>query len=233
HALAAATNEVVSLHVTEDIDVDINIYAADGKKVLLWLACNEGRQGAETHTAERLASQGIEVWLPDFLTAHFLPQGPSSIFKVAAEEVAAVIDVIYKKHAEKKLYLLAGGRASTALLRGIVEWEKQNPDNTLGGALLLYPRLNLLEPVPGTEPVYIKAVGQSKLPVLILEGEHTPNRWGLAHLSSRFALSADSVDYELLPRVRGYFYTRPDKTEAEQALSKKLPDIIKTQLDRF
>ncbi|MDH5393410.1 MAG: hypothetical protein OEY11_09515, partial [Gammaproteobacteria bacterium] len=42
HALAAATNEVVSLHVTEDIDVDINIYAADGKKVLLWLACNEG-----------------------------------------------------------------------------------------------------------------------------------------------------------------------------------------------
>lgn len=223
-------SETVTLSVAEGVDVDIAVYPATGKKILLWLACNEGSVGPETQAAEYLSKQGIEVWLPDFLTAHFLPQGPSSIYKVPGQEIAAVIEHMSKQQPGKKIYLVAGGRAVAPLLRGAVEWEKQAEHKALQGALLLYPRVNLLEPVPGNEPVYIEAVGKTRLPIMILEGERTPNRWGLPHLSGKLRQGGSKVSYELLPRVRGYFYTRAKKTPEEEALAGKLPELVFTHL---
>jgi hypothetical protein len=219
-------SETVTLSVAADVDVDISIYPATGDKILLWLACNEGSIGPETRAAEYLAKQGIEVWLPDFLSAHFLPQGPSSIYKIPGQEVAAVIELMTQERPAKDIYLVAGGRAAAPLLRGAVEWEKQAGHKALKGAIMLYPRLNLLEPVPGNEPVYIEAVGKTRLPLVILEGERTPNRWGLPHLSSKLKQGGSPVAYELLPKVRGYFYTRPKQTPAEQALAGKLPELV-------
>ncbi|MCK5336809.1 MAG: hypothetical protein KAQ67_11635 [Gammaproteobacteria bacterium] len=227
---SAYAGETISLSVSDEVDVDINIYPAKGDKVILWLACNEGHEGPEAKASKHLVKQGIEIWFPDFLSAHFLPQGPSSIYKITGEEVAAVIREISKRRPGKSIYLVAGGRANAPLIRGAVEWEKQSENNAIKAAILLYPRLNLLEPVPGNEPVYIEAVGKVKLPIVILEGERTPNRWGLPHLSSKFKESSVSVRYELLPKVRGYFYTRPKKTAAEKALSEKLHEIVYKQI---
>lgn len=225
--------EAVSLSISDNVDVDINIYPANGDKVILWLACNEGREGAEAKAAKHLLKQGIEVWFPDFLSAHFLPQGPSSIYKITGKEVAAVIGFIVKERPGKSIYLVAGGRANAPLLRGAVEWEKQSDNKSLQAAILLYPRLNLLEPVPGNEPVYIEAVGKAKLPIVILEGERTPNRWGLPHLTEKLKENSVSVSSELLPKVRGYFYTRPKKTPAEKALSEKLHEIVYKQISKL
>ena len=230
---SAYAAETVSLSVSDEIEIDISVYPAKGNKVLLWLACNEGREGPETRAAKQLLKQGIEIWFPDFLSAHFLPQGPSSIYKIPGKEVAAVISLIAKERPGKSIYLVAGGRANAPLLRGAVEWEKQAANKPLKAAILLYPRLNLLEPVPGNEPVYIEAVGKAKLPILILEGERTPNRWGLPHLTAKFKESSISVSYELLPKVRGYFYTRPKKTPAEKVLSEKLHEIIFKQVTKL
>lgn len=223
-------SETISLSVSEDIEVDISVYPADGDKVILWLVCNEGREGPEAKAAKYLVKQGIEIWFPDFLSAHFLPQGPSSIYKIPGKEVAAVIKMIVKERPGKSIYLLAGGRANAPLLRGALEWEKNENNKPVKAAILLYPRLNLLEPVPGNEPVYIEAIGKVKLPVVILEGERTPNRWGLPHLTAKFKESSSTVTYELLPKVRGYFYTRPKKTAAEKALSEKLHEIVLKQI---
>ena len=111
---------------------------------------------------------------------------------------------------------------------------KKNENNKpVKAAILLYPRLNLLEPVPGNEPIYIEVIGKVKLPVVILEGERTPNRWGLPHLTAKFKESSIAVTYELLPKVRGYFYTRPKKTPAEKALSEKLHEIVLKQIIKF
>ena len=221
--------DLITLTITDDIDVDISVYSAKGDKVILWLACNEGREGPETRAAKLLVKQGIEIWFPDFLSAHFLPQGPSSIYKIPGSEVAAVIEKIHKERPNKSIYLVAGGRANAPLIRGAVEWEKK-ATKPLQAAIMLYPRLNLLEPVPGNEPVYIEAVGKTKLPVVVLEGERTPNRWGLPHLMGKLKQSGASVSYKLLPKVRGYFYTRPQKTDAEKRMTDKLHEIIYTQI---
>ena len=231
---AQATNSI-SLVISDEIDVSIAIYSATNNrnKILLWLACNEGSEGTETRSATQLNKRGIDVWLPDFLTAHFLPQGPSSIYKIPGTEIAAVINEIVKQRPAADIYLVAAGRANAPLLRGAVEWEK-NPDNkALKGMLMLYPRLNLLDPVPGNEPVYIEAVGKTRLPIIILEGARTPNRWGLPHLKKALEKNGSSVSFSILPKVRGYFYTRPKKTKAEEALSKKVHELILNNLSKL
>lgn len=230
----AFANENITVTVADDIDVDINVYPAEGKTVLLWLACHEGSEGAETRAAEKLVKQGIETWFPDMLSAHFLPQAPSSIYTIPGEEIAIIIDRVFETHPDSSIYLVAGGRAAAPLLRGAVAWEQHHAkSHSLAGAILFYPRLNLLDIEPGKEPVYIEAVGQAKLPIVILEGERTPNRWGLPHLTGKLKQASAFVHTDLIPKVRGYFYTRPSKTADEAAMTEKLHELIVTHLKDF
>lgn len=227
------TTETIS--VNNETDVDVSIYPAKGDVLFIWLACNQGSEGAETRSAAVLVEHGIEVWLPDMLSAHFLPPGPSSIYNIPGEEIAVIIDAAIEKTGKKHIYLVAGGRAAAPLLRGAVAWEKKRVEGSqqLSGALLIYPRLTLLKPEPGTEPVYIEAVGKAKLPIVILEGERTPNRWGLPHLTAAFRKNSVFVTSSLIPKVRGYFYVRNDATPAEQAMSQQLPYLIMDHLSNF
>ncbi len=227
------TTETIS--VNDEIDVDVSIYPAEGDVLFIWLACNQGSEGAETRSAAVLVEHGIEVWLPDMLSAHFLPPGPSSIYKIPGEEIAVIIDTAIEKTGKKLIYLVAGGRAAAPLLRGAMAWEKRHAAETqrLSGALLIYPRLTLLKPEPGTEPVYIEAVGKVRLPIVILEGERTPNRWGLPHLTAAFRKNSVFVTSSLIPKVRGYFYVRNDATPAEQAMSRQLPHLLISHLSDF
>lgn len=224
-----------TISVSDEIDVDVSIYPAEGDVLFIWLACNQGSEGAETRSAAVLVEHGIEVWLPDMLSAHFLPPGPSSIYNIPGEEIAVIIDAAIEQTGKKFIYLVAGGRAAAPLLRGAVAWEKQHGENSqrLSGALLIYPRLTLLKPEPGTEPVYIEAVGEARLPIVILEGERTPNRWGLPHLSAAFRKNSVFVHSALIPKVRGYFYVRNDATPAEQAMSRQLPHLLMSHLSDF
>ena len=221
------------ISIDDEIDVEIDIYQSNGDKVFIWLACNQGSEGAETRSANVLVKQGIEVWLPDMLSAHFLPPGPSNIFKIPGEEVAAIIDEVVNELPGKSIYLVAGGRSAVPLLRGAYSWEKRNPDKNLAGAIVFFPRLTSLKPEPGKDPVYIDAVGKVRLPVIILEGERTPNRWGLPHLLKQFRKNSGLVHAELLPKVRGYFYVRGDATPAEQEMTLKLPQLLISHLKEF
>lgn len=232
HAVEVITE---TISVSDEVDVDVSIYPADGDVLFIWLACNQGSEGAETRSAAVLVEQGIEVWLPDMLSAHFLPPGPSSIYKIPGEEIASIIEAAIQTTGKKSIYLVAGGRAAAPLLRGAVAWEKQHATDkqVLTGALLMYPRLTLLKPEPGTEPVYIEAVGEARLPIVILEGERTPNRWGLPHLTAAFRKSSSFVHAALIPKVRGYFYVRNDATPAEQAMSQQLPQLLMSHLSDF
>lgn len=224
-----------TLSLNEDIDVDINIYSTEGDKAFLWMACNQGSEGAETYSAAILAEHGIEVWLPDMLSAHFLPPGPSSIYQIPGEQVADIIDKLHSQLSDKKIYLVSGGRAAAPLLRGAHVWEKRHAkDNKkLAGAILLYPRVTLKKPEPGKEPVYIEVVGKVKLPILILEGERTPNRWGLPHLKQQFQKGSRFVESDLIPKSRGYFYVRKDQTEAEQSMTRQLPFFLMSHVEKL
>jgi len=119
------------------------------------------------------------------------------------------------------------------VIRGLADPRIKNAQSKLRGALLITPRINKKTPQPGSEPVYIDEVGASVHPIRILEGERTPNRWGLPHLGNALARSGSEVSSGLIEGVRGYFYLRDDQTEAEIEMTQNLDRLIHDNIGKF
>ncbi|MEA3292143.1 MAG: hypothetical protein U9Q71_07585 [Pseudomonadota bacterium] len=223
--------EIRTVALDDETEVDIRVFPASGEVLLLGFNCDEGVAGREELTAAQLADDGIEVWMPDMLSAYLLPNLSSSVGKIPAQDVVTLIEAAYRATG-KRTYLIAGDRATDLLLRGVVASEAGKPaaEGALAGAVLLFPRLLAGEPDPGKEPVYVDAVGKTRLPLLVLEGGHTPNRWFLPHLVAALRAGGSPVDARLMPDLRGRFYNRPDADMTESTAAEQLAGLIKASL---
>jgi hypothetical protein len=94
----------------------------------------------------------------------------------------------------------------------------------------MFPRLFKEEPVPGKVPEYVDAVGKTRLPIMLLEGERTPNRWGLNTLSHELQKSGSVVTSKVIPDVRGYFFKRQDANRSEDVVTSQMAGLIKVSL---
>ncbi len=224
--------EIESLVLSEDAEIDILHIGETGNTALIWFACNQGEETTEFETARNLVTLGYQTFFPDMLSAHFLSPTPSNIGKVSSQEVAKVIQHIIEESDTQKIYLIGGARAAVPVLKGLAEKDIKS-EARINGALLITPRINKLTPVPGSEPVYIDAIGQSQHPIRVLEGERTPNRWGLPHLKQRLAESGSTVSTALIKGVRGFFYLRNDKTPDEEKATHELHRIIDTNIQQL
>jgi hypothetical protein len=223
-----------SFDIGNDIQIDILQIGSHAPVSIIWFACNQGDETAEYEVARKMAAGGnYQFFFPDMLSAHFLSPTPSNIARVPTVEVAQVINHIAETTSAARVYLIGGARAAVPVLRGLSDNSVIAHTNKLHGALLITPRINSKSPEPGAEPVYINAAGLSQHPIFILEGERTPNRWALPHLSQALSASGSKVQYELIEGVRGYFYLRSDQTEQESEMTQKLDQIIDTSLHKL
>ena len=94
----------------------------------------------------------------------------------------------------------------------------------------MFPRLFKEEPVPGKVPEYVDSVGKTRLPIMLLEGERTPNRWGLNTLSNELQKSGSNVTSKVIPDVRGYFFKRQDASSSEDVVTSQMAGLIKVSL---
>ncbi len=219
--------ELRNIEVADETEIDIRVFAADGGRLLLGFACDEGAGPAEEVTAAQLAMDGIEVWMPDMLSAYMLPKMPSS---VRALPTASVLSIIRAAQATgKQVYLIGSGADSELILRAAASAEALGGTGATG-AVLFFPRLHEGKPEPGVEPKYVAAVGATKLPLIVLEGERTPNRWGLKHLTQALGKGGSKVHSKLIPEVRGYFFKRDDPTMPEAVVSSQLAGLVKASL---
>ena len=76
----------------------------------------------------------------------------------------------------------------------------------------------------------VDAVGKTRLPIVLLEGERTPNRWGLNTLSQELQKSGSKVIAKVIPQVRGYFFKRPDANRSEDVVTSQMAGMIKVSL---
>lgn len=211
-----------------DTEIDIRIFPASGNVLLLGFPCDEGKSIAEEKTAISLAEDGIEVWMPDMLSGFMLPKVRSSLSGITTEALTALINEATKTG--KKVYLIASGPDTELVLRGASNWEALNKNTPLSGAVLMFPRLFKATPVPGKAPEYQDVVGKTKLPLLLLEGERTPNRWGINSLSHELQKSGSPVKSKLIPDVRGYFFKRQDANRSEDVVTSQMAGLIKVSL---
>lgn len=230
-AFALAEAEIETLEIGDEAEVDIRVFKADGDKLLLGFACDEGKSVSEEATAMSLAEDGVEVWMPDMLGGYMLPKTRSSIYSIPSEGLYSVIERAMETG--KKVFLIASGPDTELVLRVANEWEAKHDGEAAGlaGVVLMFPRLNEGEPAPGTEPEYVEAVGKTKeVPLLVLEGERTPNRWGVKHLTTALAAGGSHVHAKLIPDVRGYFFKRQDANMPEEVVTTQLAGLIKASL---
>lgn len=219
--------KIVNFETQDDNDIAIRIFPANGDVLLLGFACDAGNAIQELKTASSLSKDGIEVWMPDILTSYMLPRLKSSVEKINSSNISDLIDLA--KKTGKKVYLIATGSDADLLLRGVAKWESKNK-KALNGAILMFPRLNDGAPKLGMKPKYKKSVGSTKLPMLVFEGERTPNRWGLKNLKKALKSGGSEVYTKLIPDVRGYFFKRKDINLSEETVTMQLAGLIKASL---
>lgn len=228
--LHADDSRLVSLDLKDGTSIPLRIYAAAGDTLLLWLACDEGHGAWEGKAARTLAAGGIEVWLPDLISAHFIPPVPSAIKQIPGADVVALTERA-RAATGKNIYLVAAGPASLPALRGALEWQRLHPGNpALAGEILLYPELYAVTPAPGMEAAYYPEVARTTLPLFIYHSQRSPGRWWLEHLKMEFRKGGSRVDSLVLPSIRGYFYGRADATPEEDAMAARLPELLRDAL---
>ena len=229
----AQTDSTSTLVIDEDIEIDIVKIGHSAPVSIIWFTCNQGDETAEFITARKLTHQGYQFYFPDMLSAHFLSPTPSNIAKVPRVEISRVIQHILNTSESTEVYLIGGARAAVPVLKGLSDDEIKHANKKLKGALLITPRINSKTPEPGAEPEYIEEAGLSSHPILILEGERTPNRWGLPHLSSILSKSGSIVQTDLIKGVRGFFYLRTEKTAEEAEMTRQLDQLIHQNIKKL
>ncbi len=229
-SLPLSAREVRTLTLPDQTEVDLRIFPAPGDTLLLGFPCDEGTGVNEEKTARELAGFGVETWMPDLLGAYMLPKVKSSLKKIPTQTLLFLIDRAVRTG--KQVFLIAGGPDSELILRAAAEWEKTHPPgkDALKGAILLFPRLIKGQPTPGQVPQYVDVVGHTRLPIMVLEGERTPNRWGIGHLTRALQAGGSNVYAKLIPGVRGYFFKREDTTAPEEIVTQQLSGLINASL---
>lgn len=230
---AYAVDETLSIEFNEDIEIDILSIGNAADTGIIWFTCHQGEDSPEYLASKELTPRGYQVFLPDILSAHFLSATPSNISKLNTEELLFVVKHIINNSSTKRFYLIGAARSAVPVLKILSDTQLRKQAPKLKGALLITPRVNKSSPVPGSLPIFVDETGKSTLPIYVLEGERTPNRWGLPYLTQQLAQSGSHVTSDLIKGVRGFFYLREEKTPQEAKMSQQLPSIIQNSLSKI
>lgn len=226
-AIAGVASETRELHLAGRTDVSIRIEPAAGDTLLLWLPSGIPVATHDAEIARRIGALGIEVWRPDVLEAHFLPNLESSLAQVPDSDVVALI--VAARATGKRVALLASAHAAALALRGAHAWQMLHPgDRGLLGAILLHPNLYLGPPEPGHEASFHPVVGNTSMPVVIVQPGNSPTRFRVEALRAALERGGARVHVQVLPGVRDRYYFRADATPAEDAAAAGLPVLVQT-----
>jgi thiol-disulfide isomerase/thioredoxin len=213
----------------EDHDIPVTVYAARGDRVILWLPPEEGVQARQGPTAEGLAARGVEVWIPDLHGAWFLAPGPHSLAEVHAEAIATLIEKAGV--GGKRVYLMAASRSAALALEGIRAWQAQaRHGTTLGGAVLLHPKLYAGTPQGGETAEFLPVVRATNVPIYLFQPEHASGWWRVREIAAALGEGGAPVFMRKLPGVSDGFDTRQETRPGEIELTDRLPSMLQAAL---
>ena len=211
-----------TLQLPGGTELALRVYPANGNTLLLWLPSESGIVAADHKAAAMIAKSGVEVWLPDFHAAYFLPIVPSSLQQIPAADVMRVIALAQQRG--KAVYLVSGGSGAALALQGAAPETKNS--KPVRGAVLLSPNLFTGTPQPGEEAKYLPIASRTRLPIVILQPDYSPWKWRAEELQSRLQRGGSTVSVKSLPGIRDRFYYREDASPTERAWAARLPELV-------
>lgn len=227
--LAHAGSEIRLIATPDDGEISTEIFAAPGasagNSLFLWLPSEVGFPQAEREVASRLAARGIEVWQPDLLEARFLPKLQSSLDRIPAADVVALLDAA--RTTGKQVFLLSSGRGAIPALRGARAWRGARGESKLPrGIILISPKFYLETPLPGEAAELMPVVTASNENIFVLQPTQSPWWWKLPDTVAALESGGSSVYRRALANVRDRFYYRPDAVAAERRLAASLDGML-------
>ncbi|WP_019569812.1 peroxiredoxin [Thioalkalivibrio sp. ALE11] len=209
--------------------VPVQRYPAEHGPVLLWFPSEHGLQDEHRQQALALQARGVEVWLADPFTGHFLPEAASSFDDMPLATVPDLLDAA-REETERPVFVFASDRAWPWLLTGLHQWQQANPDSEdLAGVLMLSPFLHT--GADAAEPELQPIVHYSNLPVFILQPVQSPQFQHLGRVRAALADAGSSVGVRLLPELRDRYFFRPDATAGERLAREALPGELLRGMD--
>ncbi|MGA7801140.1 MAG: TlpA disulfide reductase family protein [Gammaproteobacteria bacterium] len=225
----AATPQAANLTVADGTQIPYAVYTPaahrSSRVLLVWVPSEAGLQPAESSAAASLARAGMEVWVVDPLAGRFLPTLPSSMDRVPASDIQAVI--ARAAATGKAIYLATAGRGAIPVLRGARRWQRERQAaQALAGVILISPKLFVRTPDPGQQARLMPVVQATDLPIYLIQPAQSPWRWKLDATVPALERSGSDVFVRWLAGVRDRFYFRPDATAQETSLGRRLPELV-------
>ncbi len=212
-----------------DTEIAVQVYAANGGRVVVWLPPEEGPAPRQLPTAEALARRGIEVWLPDLHSAWFLAPGAYSLGEVEPGAIAALVDAAAA--GGRTVYLMAGARTGQLALAGLRAWQASpGSAGKVGGAILLYPKLYARTPQGGEDAAFSEVVRATNAPVFVLQPELSSGWWRIGTVADALRTGGAPVYVQKLPGVSDGFETRGQTRPGELDMTARLPAIVERAL---
>ena len=209
HAGDGSAQTEITAPVSEDIEVTVSRFDANGDYLLLWIAPEYGFRETHRSMARRLGAQGIEVWQSDIVEALFLPQGSGSLKRLDGGTIADLIEYAHRQTG-KKIALAGDSYAAMAALLGARSWQDRKlADPYLVGAVLFTPYSYAYIPALGLEPEYMPIVESTNIPMMIYQAKNSGTTGGFAVLLDKLRLHESPVYTRIVPGVMSLFYAEP------------------------
>jgi len=233
--LISATVQAEQTVTTPDGDeIPVTVHPADGSDLILWLSSEFGPRPRGRELAATLAAAGTEVWRPDLHAAWFLPVGRYSLNDLDPAAIASLIDTAIRQSG-KRVFLMAEGRSVALALRGVRAWQLSSPADSarLAGLLAFSPRLFVHTPQGGEAAEYLPVVGASNLPVYVLQPVDSGGYWRIGEDVRQLEQGGAMVFLHPLRDVSDGFHVRPEYSDSEAAMSRRLPTILHAAMEQL
>ena len=205
---------------------DYRAFPAEGARLLLWVASERGRAEPELQAAQQLAERGIAVWSLDPVSAYFLPQLPSSMDAVPAQDMADWLRAA--QAGGKRVVVYAVSRAAVPLLRAAALLQPVERQQLC--VLLMYPNLySVAEPLAA--PDFLEVGNLSGLPVRVLQPRRSAATPWLPGLLDHLAKQGASTSQVILENLREGYWMRETPTEFEMAESRRMDAMLLRELN--
>jgi hypothetical protein len=207
---------------------DYQVFPADSEQLLLWAAPERGRAEPELQAARLLAERGVSVWSLDAVSAYFLPQLPSSMDALPAQDMAdwlrAALD------SRKQVAVYAVSRAAVPVLRGAALLQPAERQRLC--MLLMYPNLYTVAEAL-SEPDYLDVGDLSGLRVRVLQPRRSAATPWLPGQLDHLARLGSTPSYVMLENLREGYWVRETPTEFEIAESGRMDAMLLRELNAW
>lgn len=223
---AATTQaEEVSVPVSDDVEVAVEKYAADGAHLVLWFAPEYGFRKAHKLFAAELARNGIEVWQMNMAEALFMPLGSTSIKKLDGRYMADVIEYAYQQTG-KKIVVAGDSYGALAALKAAHGWQrKQDKKAKFIGAILFSPYTYATIPPLGLPPAFMPEVSSTSIPLMIYQAKDSGTINQFDRLLEQLRKNGSPVYIQIVPEVMSLFHDE-NPTESMLRNARPLPKHI-------